>query len=116
MAASLPRRSSRRLPTRPCATAECGHRSVTGPIEPPQIVTVAGTTGGTEPTFPDLVGMNARDAVQLLARMGIGARLQGAGIVVEQRPAAGSPLNAAAVASLWLERHPRGQVRTTERP
>jgi membrane peptidoglycan carboxypeptidase len=89
---------------------------VTGPIAPPQIVTIAGTTGEAEPMFPDLVGMNARDAVQLLARMGIGARLRGAGIVVEQRPAAGSPLNSTAVANLWLERHPRRETTMTERP
>jgi cell division protein FtsI (penicillin-binding protein 3) len=78
----------------------------TGPVEPPQIVTIA-TTGETEARFPDLVGMNARDAVQVLARIGIGARLHGAGVVVEQRPAAGSPITAAAVASLWLDRRPR---------
>ena len=82
---------------------------IAGPIAPPQIVTIAGTTGSTDPAFPDLAGMSARDAVQLLARMGIGARLQGVGFVVEQRPAAGSPLNSTAVASLWLERHPRRQ-------
>jgi hypothetical protein len=36
--------------------------------------------------------------------------VHGAGIVVEQRPAAGSPVSAEAVGSLWLERHPRPQV------
>ena len=80
---------------------------IAGPIAPPHIMTVAGTAGEADPAFPDLAGMSARDAVQLLARMGIGARLQGVGFVVDQRPAAGSPLNSTAVASLWLERYSR---------
>jgi cell division protein FtsI (penicillin-binding protein 3) len=81
-----------------------------GPVELPAIVSVSATSGSEDAVFPDLVGMNARDAVQRLARMGIGARVHGAGIVVEQRPAAGSPVSAEAVGSLWLERHPRPQV------
>ena len=87
----------------------------TGPVEPPQIVTIA-TTGETEAGFPDLVGMSARDAVQALARIGISARLHGAGLVVEQRPAAGSPISAAAVASLWLDRRPRRPGTTAGQP
>jgi cell division protein FtsI (penicillin-binding protein 3) len=85
------------------------------PVASPAIVSVAATTGDGEPAFPDLVGMNARDAVQLLAKMGIGARVHGAGFVVDQQPAAGSSLSSAAVASLWLERHPRPQS-TTQGP
>jgi membrane peptidoglycan carboxypeptidase len=87
-----------------------------GPIGPPAIVTVSGTAGVPEAVVPDLTGMNARDAVRVLARMGIGARLRGAGLVVEQRPAPGSPLNSADVASLWLERQPPVQVTASPGP
>jgi cell division protein FtsI (penicillin-binding protein 3) len=86
---------------------------VASPVQVPAIVAASATSGVDETVFPDLVGMNARDAVQRLAKMGIGARVHGAGIVVEQRPAAGSPVSAEAVASLWLERHPRRQTEST---
>ncbi len=94
---------------------EVRQQQTSSPVTSPAIVSVAATTGDGEPAFPDLVGMNARDAVQLLAKMGIGARVHGAGFVVDQQPAAGSSLSAAAVASLWLERHPRRQS-TTQGP
>jgi beta-lactam-binding protein with PASTA domain len=73
-------------------------------IDAPAIVTVAGTSGGSEGLFPDLAGMSARDAVRVLTRLGMSPRLHGAGRVVEQRPAAGSPLDMSGVATLWLER------------
>jgi cell division protein FtsI (penicillin-binding protein 3) len=73
-------------------------------IDAPSIVTVAGTSGGSDALFPDLAGLSARDAVRVLARLGMSPRLHGAGRVVEQRPAAGSPLEMSGVATLWLER------------
>jgi cell division protein FtsI (penicillin-binding protein 3) len=75
-----------------------------GPVAFPAIVTVAGTSGGTDAVFPDLEGLSARDAVRVLARLGLSPRLHGAGRVVEQRPAAGSAMDASDVAILWLER------------
>jgi cell division protein FtsI (penicillin-binding protein 3) len=78
--------------------------------EPLSITRIAPTTGGAEPAFPDLVGLSARDAVRVLARLGMSPRLHGAGVVVQQRPAAGTPMDASTVATLWLERHPRSQV------
>ena len=77
-----------------------------GPVATPAIVPVAATTGAGEPVFPDLAGMSARDAVHVLAKLGIGTRVHGTGVVVEQKPTAGTPLTAAAVASIWLERFP----------
>lgn len=77
------------------------------PAQPPTIVKVAGTSGGSEGVFPDLVGMSARDAVRVLARLGVSPRMHGAGVVVEQRPAPGSPMEGSAVATLWLGRQAR---------
>jgi cell division protein FtsI (penicillin-binding protein 3) len=88
---------------------------VSGPASS-AIMPVAATTGNGETVYPDLAGMNARDAVRRLAQLGIGARVNGAGFVVDQQPAAGSPLQAAAVARLWLERYPRRQMTVPQGP
>jgi cell division protein FtsI (penicillin-binding protein 3) len=86
---------------------------VSGPAEP-AIVTLAADALDSPAVFPDLVGMNARDAARLLVRMGISPRLHGNGIVVSQRPAAGSALEAIDSATLWLERRQRHPVAETE--
>ena len=77
---------------------------ISGPVEAPAIVTVADTTGGATDVFPDLAGLGARDAVRVLARLGLSPRLHGVGRVVRQRPAAGTPMETTDVATLWLER------------
>jgi cell division protein FtsI (penicillin-binding protein 3) len=106
----VPPSLNQRPPVLVARNDEVLEQPATGPIEPPAIVTVSGTSGGSEPVFPDLAGMNARDAVRVLTRMGIGARLHGTGLVVSQQPAPGSPLNSTEVASLWLAREPPRQA------
>jgi cell division protein FtsI (penicillin-binding protein 3) len=54
--------------------------------------------------MPDLRGLSARDAVRKLTLVGVTARLDGDGIVVEQEPAAGSPLVAGDLCVLRLGR------------
>lgn len=56
--------------------------------------------------LPDLRGMSAREALHELARLGLTARMQGAGIVVEQDPPAGTPIEAGATCTLVLNRKP----------
>ena len=87
----------------------------------PEVVTVAASSSDAPAVFPDLAGMSARDAVQTLVRLGFSARVHGAGAVVNQQPAAGSPLDLAGAATLWLDRRPRpdaspgeGQPRTLD--
>jgi cell division protein FtsI (penicillin-binding protein 3) len=70
-----------------------------GPATPPPIVTLAGA-----PVFPDLTDMSAREALRVLARLGLSVRLYGAGVVAQQTPAAGTPIDAAVTAVLRLER------------
>ena len=70
----------------------------------PNIVTVGGTATGSAAVFPDLRGLSARDALRTLSRLGMTARLNGAGIVVRQLPEAGSPIDRETAARLWLER------------
>jgi hypothetical protein len=50
--------------------------------------------------------MSAREALRELARLGLGARMQGTGVVVQQRPPAGSPLEPGATCTLVLNRRP----------
>jgi cell division protein FtsI (penicillin-binding protein 3) len=54
--------------------------------------------------FPDLRGLSARDALRTLAKLGVTARLEGAGIVVEQTPAPGAPLERGTSCTLQLDR------------
>ncbi len=55
---------------------------------------------------PDLRGMSGRDALRALAQVGLTARLQGTGVVVDQQPPAGSPLEPGANCLLILTRLP----------
>jgi cell division protein FtsI (penicillin-binding protein 3) len=74
-----------------------------GPAGPPEVLTVAAQDGQAG-AFPDLRGMSARDAIRALARIGVTPRLRGAGIVMDQEPEAGSPLDGRPSCVLWLER------------
>jgi membrane peptidoglycan carboxypeptidase len=74
-------------------------QQTSGPATPAPIVTLAGA-----PLFPDLTGMSAREALRVLARLGLLVRLHGAGVVAQQTPAAGTPIDAAVTAVLRLER------------
>ncbi len=55
---------------------------------------------------PDLRGMSGRDALRALAQVGLTARVQGTGVVVDQQPPAGSPLERATNCLLILTRTP----------
>ena len=70
----------------------------------PNIVTVESAVRGAGAVFPDLRGLSARDALRTLSRLGMTARLNGAGIVVRQAPLPGAPVDRETAATLWLER------------
>lgn len=42
--------------------------------------------------MPDLRGLGAREALRVLGRLGLSARVEGSGVVVRQQPEAGAPL------------------------
>jgi len=75
-------------------------QQTSGPVSSP--VVTMGSAGSS--VFPDLTGMSARDALRVMAKMGLAVRLLGAGVVSEQTPAAGTPIDAAVTAVLKLER------------
>jgi cell division protein FtsI (penicillin-binding protein 3) len=74
-----------------------------GPATRPRIVPLGGPAGAIT-AFPDLTGMSARDALRVLAQLGLTARLQGTGVVAQQFPPAGEPIESASTVVLKLER------------
>ncbi|HEX6051685.1 MAG TPA: penicillin-binding protein [Gemmatimonadaceae bacterium] len=54
--------------------------------------------------FPDLRGLSARDALRTLAQLGVTVELEGTGVVIEQTPPPGAPLERGMHATLVLER------------
>jgi cell division protein FtsI (penicillin-binding protein 3) len=80
-------------------------QQVLGPAEPP-VVTVADDTSASPTVFPDFAGMSAREAVRMLAALGVTVKMHGTGNVVNQRPAPGSEINVSDEATLWLDRRP----------
>jgi beta-lactam-binding protein with PASTA domain len=73
-----------------------------GPLLPPVIVPVV--AGGADGRIPDLTGLSARDAAGALSRLRMGARMFGAGLVVEQQPAPGTVIDPGGRVTLWLSR------------
>jgi len=81
------------------------------PRYPPGVVPVS-SRGRTRPDAPsgpesserapDVVGLTARQAVAIFARMGVLVRLQGSGFVLAQDPPAGSPIRPGAALTLFL--------------
>lgn len=69
------------------------------PVTTPRIVQVNRTD-----VLPDVRGLSARDAVAMLAKVGVRPRIKGSGYVVDQQPVAGTPLDDAAQCDLRLER------------
>ena len=86
------------------------HLGVTPTINPAPPVTVgepnvmAIPADMTQAGLRDLRGMSAREALRELAKVGLSARMQGVGVVVEQDPPAGSPYEPGATCTLVLNR------------
>jgi membrane peptidoglycan carboxypeptidase len=95
-------------PSPPVLTArvEDGAREqpAAGPVAPPAIVALAGPASDGSEGFPDLTGLSARDATQVLLRLGLKPVLHGSGNVVNQRPAPGAFIEPGITATLWLTR------------
>ena len=70
----------------------------------PESVLPHGNPVGRDGRLPDVTGMAARVAVRVLARAGLTPEIVGTGLVVEQRPAAGEPLEPGATVRLRLSR------------
>ena len=66
--------------------------------------------------MPDVRGMSAREALRVLARIGLTVQLMGDGFVVDQSPPARSLIDQGARCTLWLERWPPGATQSRSRP
>ena len=75
-----------------------------GPVEPPTVLPAGTSVSGADPVVPDLTGMSGRDAIRLLATLGLQVQVIGHGLVTDQRPLPGTPAFAAASARVWLDR------------
>ena len=82
---------------------------------PPSVVPVPASTSAAASQFPDVTGLGARDALAVLSRLGLTAQLYGSGLVVDQSPAAGEPLDSGVTVVLTLERRVDGTA-TAEAP
>jgi cell division protein FtsI (penicillin-binding protein 3) len=88
--------------------------ATSGPAQPAPVVSLAVSASPSQ--VPDLTGLSAREALAILTRLGCAAQLRGAGLVVDQWPAAGSPLDSGATVVLTLARRPIERIASAEAP
>jgi cell division protein FtsI/penicillin-binding protein 2 len=95
---------------------ETGQLAAAGPVTPPpSVVPVPPSANGSASPFPDVTGLGAREALAVLSRLGLTAQLRGSGLVVEQSPAPGEPIDSGVTVVLTLERRV-DRVESTEAP
>jgi membrane peptidoglycan carboxypeptidase len=88
------------------------HRTAAPAVTPrPTVVRVVGPSGPADTTvLPDLRGYGAREAVHELARLGLTPRVRGVGVVVDQQPAPGAPIEPGTLCTLVLDRDPHSAL------
>jgi cell division protein FtsI (penicillin-binding protein 3) len=67
-------------------------------------------------TMPDLRGMSARDAIRILAELGLSPTMQGDGFVMSQSPEPGAPIQDRPECRLLLGREPARQAAGSAQP
>jgi cell division protein FtsI (penicillin-binding protein 3) len=72
----------------------------------PAVVKLPATQSGSAAVYPNLLGLSARDALRTLGQLGVSARMVGDGLVVQQNPPAGAPVDSASTVTLQLQRRP----------
>jgi cell division protein FtsI (penicillin-binding protein 3) len=87
-----------------------------GPVDRPKIVPLGGSAPASEALFPDLTGLSAREALRVLGQLGLSARLQGTGIVLQQQPAAGTAIESGMTVILRLGRQAALQLASVGKP
>jgi cell division protein FtsI (penicillin-binding protein 3) len=74
------------------------------PVAPPVVVPVARPVADGQVVLPELRGLSSREALRVLARLGLTPRVSGEGVVVEQDPLPGAALEAGGACRLSLGR------------
>ncbi len=77
---------------------------VAGPVAPLAIVPAMNSSVAGQVVLPELRGLSGREALRLLARLGITPRVAGEGVVVEQDPLSGTALETGGGCRLALGR------------
>jgi membrane peptidoglycan carboxypeptidase len=93
-------------PAPPVIVARHGQQSLAPAAAPIVRPAVVALPSNMETGVPDLTGMSAREALRELARLGLTARMRGTGVVVQQNPPPGTPLEPGATCTLVLNRRP----------
>jgi cell division protein FtsI (penicillin-binding protein 3) len=78
------------------------------PAQP--VVVPISNQAGSVTALPDLRGYGAREAVHELVRLGLTPRVRGLGIVVDQDPEPGAPIEPGTVCTLVLDRDPHAAL------
>lgn len=78
--------------------------TVSGPIAPLAIVPATGPSSAGQVVLPELRGLSLREALRVLARLGITPRVSGEGVVIEQDPLPGTALESGGACRLALGR------------
>ena len=81
---------------------------VAGPIRPLTILPAANPSSTGQVILPELRGLSGREALRVLARLGITPRVAGEGIVIEQTPLPGTALEPGGACRLALGRPSAG--------
>ncbi len=76
----------------------------TGPAVPVTIVPASTSAATGQIVLPELRGLSGRDALRILTRLGINPRVAGEGVVIEQDPLPGSPVEPGGACRLALGR------------
>ena len=79
-------------------------------------VTLGNAASGSAAVIPDLRGLSAREALRTLAQLGLSAHLRGAGVVAEQRPVPGTPIDRGTTSTLWLQRQASVRLASATQP
>ncbi len=82
--------------------------TVAGPGAPLSIVPATGPSWAGQVVLPELRGLSLREALRVLARLGITPRVSGEGVVIEQDPLPGTALEAGGACRLALGRPAAG--------
>ena len=75
--------------------------TVAGPAAPLTIVPATGPLGAGQVVLPELRGLSGREALRVLARLGITPRVAGEGVVIDQDPAARHARSSRAAPAAW---------------
>jgi cell division protein FtsI/penicillin-binding protein 2 len=86
------------------ASATDASRAAAQPARATAVLQASAMHVPQEGLMPDLRGLSAREALRMIAQLGLTAQLRGNGVVVNQSPEPGLPVDRGVACRLWLKR------------